>query len=60
MEREQVKIISDDPEGYCLKYREDIVLGDRKFYPPPDLLADAPDSDEIEPKKRKVKDGHKP
>ena len=47
MEREQVKIISDDPEGFCLKYREDIIQGDIKYYPPPE----AP-----EPKKRKVKD----
>ena len=45
-EREQIKIISDDPEGFCLKYRDEIVQGDRKYYPP---------SEEQEIKKRKVK-----
>ena len=54
-EREQVKIISDDPEGYCLKYREDIVQGDRKYFPP----ADNPQETDTAPfKKRKVKNGY--
>ena len=33
-EREQVKIVSDDPEGFCLKYRDEIVQGDKKYFPP--------------------------
>ena len=48
-EREQVKIISNDPEGYCLKYRENLEPGDRKYYPPPEP------SPEPEPKRKKVK-----
>lgn len=47
-ERETVKIISDNSDGFCLKYREDILPGDRKYYPP---AVEA----EPETKKRKVK-----